>query len=233
MQANSTSLGTFAFERLEKESLNFACQKHKRKNISYICTEQNCDNRLLCSDCLLSDHLIHIQTKKIIDINDFIEENKFLLDPQKKINDAIKELDQTTKKTKQYVENKLEKLKQNIIEIINKMKKNCDITLEVAREEEILKLKRIQSKIVMNNESVSPRKISTVFEFKTFLENLFKKRIILEENSIFEKFEKFYKDLQTSQEYIRKNFTTKLEALVQDLQQVSYFFYYFSYIIIF
>ena len=73
----------------------------------------------------------------------------------------------------------------------------------------------------MNNENVSPRKISTVFEFKTFLENLFKKRIILEENSIFEKFEKFYKDLQTSQDYIRKNFTTKLETLVQDLQQVS------------
>ena len=81
-------------------------------------------------------------------------------------------------------------------------------------------MKKIQEKIVINNEPTSSKKINTVFELKSFLENLLKKRVISEENSIFERFEKFYKDLQTSQDYIRKKFTDKLETLVQELQQV-------------
>jgi len=216
----NSNLSWSNIEKIEKELVNFSCQKHKRKNITYFCTDANCDNRILCSDCLLTDHLLHIQSKKVRDITDFIEENKFLLDPQRKINDASKEVDQAIRKTKNYIDDKLEKLKNVLLELISKMKKNADIKLDEAREEEQSKLRKIQEKLLIGNDGcTSPRKVSTVFDLKVFLENLYKKRTILEEHSIFERFEKFYRDLQTSQEYIRNSFTMKLEALVKELQQ--------------
>jgi len=69
-----TQKSNFSHQQKDLEKLSIQCKKHSNQFIIFICTAKNCENHLLCPECILNSPSLLIKYKEnILTLQDYFE----------------------------------------------------------------------------------------------------------------------------------------------------------------